>query len=403
MNLIEKREIFPRVREHTHGSTVVETPGGDLLAAWFQGSGERNADDVRIMGARLKSGSREWSAPFLMADVPGFPDVNPILFWDPRGRLWLVWYTVIAHQWDTSLLQARMSERFEGEGAPNWDWQKTIFVKPGSPAQKGVQPNDRFLASVKRQAESYRKRLGGDPELQARWNEWSARMIANAAGEPMTRRGILKNEDGTETPTDIGYPYFRRMGWQTKNKAVIVNGGRLILPLYSDGFSFSLMALSDDSGETWQFSEPLVGAGSIQPSVAVKADGTLAAYMRDNGPPPKRLHYAESTDNGMTWSDVIDSELPNPGSGADIVTLSDGRWALAYNDTERGRHSLAVSFSEDEGASWARTLHLERDDGARSSYPSIIQARDGVLNVVYSSHQGDPRANAIKWARIEAG
>ena len=163
MSAVQKQEIFPRVQEHTHGSTVVETPGGDLLAAWFQGSGERNADDVRIMGARLKRGSSEWSDPFLMADVPGFPDVNPILFLDPRGRLWLVWYTVIAHQWDTSLLQARMSERFEGEGAPNWDWQKTIFVKPGSPAQKGVQPNDRFLASVKRQAEAYGKRLGEDP------------------------------------------------------------------------------------------------------------------------------------------------------------------------------------------------------------------------------------------------
>ena len=124
--------------------------------------------------------------------------------------------------------------------------------------------------------------------------------------------------------------------------------------------------------------------------------------MRDNGPPPKRLHYAESTDNGMTWSDLIDSELPNPGSGADVVTLSDGRWALAYNDTERGRHSLAVSFSADEGASWAQTLHLEQDEGARSAYPSIIQARDGTLHVVYSSHQSDPRANTIKWARIEA-
>ena len=44
-------EIFPLVNEHVHGSTIVELPNGDLLAAWFQGSGERWADDVRIMGA----------------------------------------------------------------------------------------------------------------------------------------------------------------------------------------------------------------------------------------------------------------------------------------------------------------------------------------------------------------
>jgi hypothetical protein len=47
-------EIFPLVRQHVHGSTIVELPNGDLLAAWFQGSGERQADDVAIMS---KSGA----------------------------------------------------------------------------------------------------------------------------------------------------------------------------------------------------------------------------------------------------------------------------------------------------------------------------------------------------------
>jgi len=38
-------------------------------------------------------------------------------------------------------------------------------------------------------------------------------------------------------------------------------------------------------------------------------------YMRDNGPPPKRLMMSESKDQGQTWSPVRDSEIPNPGSG----------------------------------------------------------------------------------------
>ena len=46
-------EIIPLTRDHAHGSTIVELPNGDLLAAWFQGSGERWADDVQILGARL--------------------------------------------------------------------------------------------------------------------------------------------------------------------------------------------------------------------------------------------------------------------------------------------------------------------------------------------------------------
>ncbi len=49
----------------------------------------------------------------------------------------------------------------------------------------------------------------------------------------------------------------------------------MILPLYSDGFSFSLMAITDDLGASWMFSEPLVAPGNIQASIAIKTDGRI--------------------------------------------------------------------------------------------------------------------------------
>ena len=107
---------------------------------------------------------------------------------------------------------------------------------------------------------------------------------------------------------------------------------RLIVPLYSDGYSISLMALSDDWGAHWTTSEPLVGWGNIQPSLARKKDGTLVAYMRDNGPPPKRLMKSESKDRGMTWSEVVDTELFNPGSGAEVLVLSHYEGETALRD-----------------------------------------------------------------------
>jgi len=182
----------------------------------------------------------------------------------------------------------------------------------------------------------------------------------------------------------------------------------MILPLYSDGFSFSLMAITDDGGTSWQFSEPLVGLGNIQASMAERRNGNLVAYMRDNGPPPKRLMVSESDDGGLTWSMVRDSELLNEGSGADIVTLKNGNWVLAYNDTEDGRHSLAISLTTDEGRSWSHTRHLELDDRASDvatqfAYPSIIEGKNGAIHVVYSLHRRDAEGGpnkTIKYARI---
>ena len=396
-------EIFPLVDQHVHGSTIVELPNGDLLAAWFQGSGERWADDVAIMGSRLRAGKDKWAKPFVMADVPGFPDINPILFLDPQDRLWLMWYTVIANQWETSLPKYRISENYmASEGPPEWAWQEVLHVKPGDPAERGIQPGDRFVKSVERQVEEYAQYISKNARmpgqaLRPMAERWKKELLSKARGENMIRRGRLYDADGGSTEQQMGYPYFRRVGWQTKNKAVIVGKNRIIVPLYSDGFSFSLMAITDDGGKNWQFSEPLVAPGNIQASIVKKADGALVAYMRDNGPPPKRLHMSTSADNGLTWSPVRDSELPNPGSGADIVTLGNGHWALAYNDTENGRHSLAVSISTDEGENWQYTRHIERDLRDRqiatnSGYPSIIQGRDGTLHAVYSYHRKDRKA-----------
>ncbi|MEN8202434.1 MAG: exo-alpha-sialidase [Bacteroidota bacterium] len=405
-------EIFPFQEEHAHGATIVELKNGDLLAAWFQGNGERWADDVRIMGARLIKGDQQWSTPFIMADVPDFPDINPVLFIDPQETLWLVWYTVIANQWSTSLPKYRISTNYmQKEGPPEWKWQDVIHFKPGDPAERGIQPGDRFVKSVGEQIDVLRDRIisGGATEEQVeQYDRFAGDQLSRAKGEDMIRKGDLILEDGSRESAQLGYPYFRRMGWQSKNKAVFV-GERIIIPFYSDGLEMSIMAITDDYGLHWKFSTPLVGIANIQPTMAFKSDSTIVAYMRDNGPPPNRHLVSESKDRGLTWSHVRDSDIPNPGSGSDMVTLSNGHWVLAYNDLEEGRYSLAVSLSEDEGETWMNTRHIELDlEGddpdrrSRLAYPSIIQGADGMIHVVYShqKHYKTPDPETIKYTRF---
>ena len=216
------QQIFNLQDEHTHGATIVELPNGDLLSAWFQGNGERWSDDVTIMGARLLKDKENWSKPFLMADVPGFPDINPVLFLDTKEKLWLVWYTVIANLWETSLLKYRISSDYmQQEGPPDWQWQDVIHVKPGEPTERGIQPEDNFVKSIDDQFNKISKDLlkhNASMEHLEEWINFKTDILAKARGENMIRNGRITNATGKSENQQLGYPYFRRMGWQKKTK-----------------------------------------------------------------------------------------------------------------------------------------------------------------------------------------
>jgi predicted neuraminidase len=366
--------IFPLEHWHNHGSCIVETPGGDLLVCWFHGSGERKADDVKIEGARKRAGADAWGGRFTMADTPGYPDTNCCMFIDPRERLWLMWPTILANEWHTALMKYRIASRYAADGPPEWEANEVLHVTPGPEFEQTV---NAAMDEVERKIEEVPALLRG------RVREYVAETRKNAADK-----------------------LFRRLGWMTRAHPFVLDGRRLIVPLYSDGFSFSLMAITDDWGQTWRTSTPLVGGGNIQPSIVKRNDGSLYTLMRDNGPPPKRLHAGESRDGGETWGPVADSDLPNPGSGAEVIGLRNGHWAVIYNDTEMGRLRLAVSISDDEGKTWKWTRHLERQApqlGAGSAefhYPSIIQARDGTLHASYSYRIADNAAEKDAAGRL---
>src|SRR5688500_7160831 len=124
--------IFPLHEQHNHAPSIVECGNGDLLVSWYRGSGEREADDVAVFGARLRRGQRQWSEPFVMVDTPGFPDGNTAMFVDRKERLWLFWPVVIANTWQSCLTSYRGATKFEGSGTPRWEWQGQIFLQPKS-------------------------------------------------------------------------------------------------------------------------------------------------------------------------------------------------------------------------------------------------------------------------------
>lgn len=359
--------IFPLESWHNHGSCVIECTNGDLIVCWFHGSGERKADDVLILGARKRKGEALWSEPFVMADAPGLPDTNCCMIIDQNNRLWLLWPTIMANLWESALMKYKISTDYmTDDGPPKWDSMQVLHVKPG----------EEFEAKVREKTEAY---IAGR-ELTERTQRWVAHNYEQAADK-----------------------LTRRLGWFTRAHPKILPDGRMLVGLYSDGFSFSLTAYTDDLGATWQVSEPMVGGGNIQPSYAQRKDGSLVSFMRDNGPAPKRVLVSESTDRGETWGQVYDHPiLKNPGAGLELINLDDGDWLCIYNDTERGRHSLAVSISDDEGETWKWTRHLELTDPDVGSYhyPSVTQGADGTLHATYS-YFINGEGKSIKYASFD--
>ena len=358
--------IFPPIDKHVHGSSSVTLPNGDHLVAWFQGSGERTADDVKIMGARMVKGSKTWSVPFLLADSPDLPDCNPVLFLNDKGKLFLVWIVVEANRWDYSILKFRTSVDYNKPGAPNWNWQDNILLKPG----------DDFATETELKFKSL-------PKTGAGWSEYAHsydKMIIEASKD-LTKRSI---------------------GWMTRIKPLLLGNGRILLPLYSDGYNFSLIAISNDDGDSWHSSLPIISRGGVQPALAKKMNGNIVAYMRDNGDDPGRVQVSESSDDGKTWTAATEISIPNAGSSVELLRLNDGRWAFIGNDQDHGRHKLSIYVSNDEGKTWPikRTLENENIDDGRFSYPSLIQSPDGLLRITYSYQLGKT-GESIKYVVID--
>jgi predicted neuraminidase len=91
--------------------------------------------------------------------------------------------------------------------------------------------------------------------------------------------------------------------------------------------------------------------------------------------------------------------LPNPNAGIDAVTLADGRQLLVYNHTTGGRGKLNVAISRD-GRVWKTVLTLE-DAPGEYSYPAVIQASDGTVQITYTYQRRSVKHVVLNPEQIE--
>lgn len=235
-----------------------------------------------------------------------------------------------------------------------------------------------------------------------RWPCWNPVLFQKPGGDlllfykvgpsPMTWWGLVRTStDGGMTwsePTRLSCDGTAIHGGPVgpiKNKPVALGRDVLLAPSSTEtekGWR-AHFERSSDGGATWNVIGPVNDGraiGAIQPSVLDLGSGKLLALGRTRE--SKRIFQIESADYGLTWGEMTLTDMPNPNSGTDAVTLADGRHLLIYNHSEKARTPLNIAVSSD-GRTWTPAVTLETAPG-EFSYPAIIQAADGKVHVTYT-------------------
>eukprot|EP00899_Mesostigma_viride_P000791 jgi/Mesvir1/10712/Mv13796-RA.1 len=201
----------------------------------------------------------------------------------------------------------------------------------------------------------------------------------------------------------------------SKNKPVLMKQGTLLVSPSSDEKDDLHMKVHVEytarTDTRWYRSAPLGSTGrsiagvknpghvvASQPTLLVTGPTHLLLLARTrNG----KIYSAHSRTSGHTWSPLTPTQLPNPDSAIDAVTLANGKHLLVYNHAttrDKGLTPLNVAVSND-GVKWFAALVLE-DGPGDFSYPAVIQTKDGLVHILYSWHKQRMRHVVINPSRL---
>ena len=268
----------------------------------------RSASNRPFIPGMMTSVTKMWMRPTKEVAAEAHPDV----------RIWLA--RQVNGRWEHAV---EVANGLQADGTPYPTWNPVLFQAPKGPL---------FLFY----------KVG--PSLQ-----WRG-MVATSDDDGRTWSTPRRLADGILGPS--------------KDKPVLLPGGSWLSGSEQDWRV--RCEISRDAGQSWQSIGPVEkGAGfeAIQPTILFPAAGKIEALCRTK---QGVIAMTWSSDGGRTWTPLAATELPNPNSGIDGVTLNDGRLLLVYNHSAHlpnwsghgYRYPLDVAISRD-GLKWQHVFTLE--------------------------------------------
>ncbi len=193
----------------------------------------------------------------------------------------------------------------------------------------------------------------------------------------------------------------------SKNKPIVTSDGVLICPSsvavgeQSDAWKATScwVDITEDGGLHWKKIGPLElphrKFGVIEPALFYDKERNLRMFCRDRAHRIGEQGYiweAISTDGGLHWSELKQTQFPNPDSAFDCVDLGEGKIILIYNHSHTDRFPLHISVSFDGGDHWSKSLELD----SVGEFPAAIKTADGMVHVTYATPSSNSTQRRIK-------
>lgn len=325
--------LIPNQFDSVHAADLLELANGDLLACWFAGSNEGNAD-ISIVVARLNAGESTWTMGEVISNDPERSEQNPSLFLHPNGEIWLMYTAQLSWRPETMekfnmQYTAEIRRKISRDNGHTWGPTETMFSRPGSFCRQKIQilSNGRWV-----------------------FENWICFADESRCGNDATV--IQISDDQGKTWREVPVP---QSAGRVHANLIELEPGRLIA-LFRSRFADNIyIAHSEDNGDTW--TEPVrtcLPNNNSSISAIKLQSGSLALAYNEVGFcnetrkvvwPYQRcpVTLALSDDGGKTWPYKR------------VVEMGEGFVGL-YNDVNNHRYE----------------------------YPVIMQGQDGKIHAAYS-------------------
>lgn len=335
------------------GAAIAEMPNKDILCWWLSGSDNEPSTDNNVLASRSTDHGKTWGEPYILIPAGKNATALSIMHVTPAGKV-----LAFGAEWPSEL-HYTVWHYFRMESMDNG-----ITWSQREPVQIRTEDNIMFCRPIQLQNGEY---LCPTSFFEKRPQALMGSILALAQAKSETEA--------------LALPPDPAMADKTNKFATHLHGCSALTT--SDP---ELRNLVEHSGIR---NRPL---GLLESTVVQLKDGRLVMLMRaEYG---GFLWRAESRDNGRTWSEAWQTDIPNPTSLAALIRLPDGRIALIHN-TSGGivgkndkRDPLSIWLSNDEMNSW----YIKEDiiTGGQLAYPCPLII-DGQLAFSYDRNRRESR------------